>query len=146
MDIVLLKTFLEVAATGSFVSASERLFVTQSAVSLRIQRLEDELGRVLFNRSRAGAEMTPAGKAFEPYALSVLKIWEEARQKRRQAERIEQACRELAVLFRVEWSPPENVETISICSAHRWRDPDCPRCNVVLTPDTPTPENMEGPA
>lgn len=33
MDITLLKTFLEVAATGSFVSASERLYVTQAADS-----------------------------------------------------------------------------------------------------------------
>ncbi|HBR38874.1 MAG TPA: LysR family transcriptional regulator, partial [Sulfitobacter pontiacus] len=38
MDITLIKTFIEVANTGSFVAASERLFVTQSAVSLRVQR------------------------------------------------------------------------------------------------------------
>lgn len=80
MDITLIKTFLEVANSGSFVSASERLLVTQSAVSLRIQRLEDELGRALFTRSRAGAELTTAGAEFERYALSMLTLWEEARQ------------------------------------------------------------------
>lgn len=80
MDITLLKTFLEVAATGSFVAASERLFVTQSAVSLRVQRLEDTLGKPLFTRSKAGAEMTPAGREFERYALSIIRVWEEARQ------------------------------------------------------------------
>jgi DNA-binding transcriptional LysR family regulator len=80
MDITLVKTFLEVAATGSFVAASERLFVTQSAVSLRIQRLEDSLGRPLFTRSKAGAELTPAGTEFERYALGMIKLWEEARQ------------------------------------------------------------------
>ncbi|SEV98937.1 DNA-binding transcriptional regulator, LysR family [Cognatiyoonia koreensis] len=80
MDITLLKTFLEVAATGSFVSASERLYVTQSAVSLRIQRLEDTLGKPLFFRSKAGAELTPAGREFERYALSMIRVWEEARQ------------------------------------------------------------------
>ena len=80
MDITLVKTFLEVAATGSFVAASERLFVTQSAVSLRIQRLEDSLGRPLFNRSKAGAVLTPAGTEFERYALGLIKLWEEARQ------------------------------------------------------------------
>lgn len=79
MDITLIKTFMEVAATGSFVSASDRLFVTQSAVSLRIQRLEDSLGHLLFTRSKAGAILTPAGQEFERYALSLLKIWEEAR-------------------------------------------------------------------
>ncbi len=80
MDITLLKTFLEVAATGSFVSASERLFVTQSAVSLRIQRLEDTLGKPMFVRSKAGAEMTAAGREFHRYALSMIRVWEEARQ------------------------------------------------------------------
>ena len=80
MDITLIRTFLEVAATGSFISASERLFVTQSAVSLRVQRLEDSLGRPLFTRSKAGAELTAAGREFESYALSLIKVWEEARQ------------------------------------------------------------------
>ncbi|MBT0959329.1 LysR family transcriptional regulator [Alphaproteobacteria bacterium KMM 3653] len=80
MDITLLRTFFEVANTGSFVAASERLFVTQSAVSLRVQRLEDDLGRPLFVRSKAGAELTPAGRAFERYAIGILRTWEEARQ------------------------------------------------------------------
>ncbi|MDA8587165.1 LysR family transcriptional regulator [Rhodobacteraceae bacterium] len=80
MDINLIKTFLEVAATGSFVAASERLFVTQSAVSLRIQRLEDSLGRPLFSRSKSGAILTSAGREFEKYALSLTKIWAEAQQ------------------------------------------------------------------
>lgn len=80
MDIALLKTFLEVAATGSFVNAADRLFVTQSAVSLRVQRLEDSLGKPLFKRSRAGAELTAAGREFERYALSIIRVWEEARQ------------------------------------------------------------------
>lgn len=80
MDITLIKTFLEVAATGSFGGASDRLFVTQSAVSLRIQRLEASLGHRLFVRSKAGAVLTPPGVQFEKYALSLIKIWEEARQ------------------------------------------------------------------
>ncbi|MFD2738805.1 LysR family transcriptional regulator [Sulfitobacter aestuarii] len=80
MDITLIKTFVEVANTGSFVAARDRLFVTQSAISLRIQRLEDSLGHQLFTRSKAGAVLTPEGVQFEPYALSLLKIWEEARQ------------------------------------------------------------------
>jgi DNA-binding transcriptional LysR family regulator len=80
MDLALIKTFLEVASTGSFASASERLFVTQSAVSLRVQRLEDQLGRPLFTRSKAGAELTAAGKEFESYAQALLRNWEQARQ------------------------------------------------------------------
>lgn len=80
MDIALVKTFLEVAATGSFVKAAERLYVTQSAVSLRIKRLEEVLGQELFQRSKSGAVLTPPGQEFEGYALSLLKLWEESRQ------------------------------------------------------------------
>ena len=65
MDITLIKTYLEVAATGSFGLASDRLFVTQSAVSLRVQRLEANLGHRLFLRSKAGAVLTPQGLQFE---------------------------------------------------------------------------------
>ena len=80
MDIALIRTFLEVAASGSFAHAADRLFVTQSAVSLRVKRLEDTLGKPLFTRSKAGAEMTPAGIAFHGYATSLVRVWEEARQ------------------------------------------------------------------
>lgn len=80
MDLALIKTFLEVSETGSFVAASERLFVTQSAVSLRVQRLEELLGQTLFVRSKTGAEITPSGREFVAYAKSLLRTWEQARQ------------------------------------------------------------------
>lgn len=80
MDIALIRTFLEISAAGSFVGAARRMFVTQSAISLRVRRLEEALGKPLFERSKAGAELTPAGREFERYALSLVKIWEEARQ------------------------------------------------------------------
>ena len=81
MDMTLIKTFIEVAAAGSFAGAAERLYVTQSAVSLRIQRLETELGRSLFKRSKAGAEMTSAGAEFERFAYGLIKLWEESKQR-----------------------------------------------------------------
>lgn len=80
MDTTLLRTFVEVVATGSFMAAADSLFVTQSAVSLRIQRLEEGLGRPLFMRSKAGVQLTPAGLEFERYAYAHLKLWEEAKQ------------------------------------------------------------------
>lgn len=78
MDIVLAKTFLEVLTAGNFHSASKRLFVTQSAVSLRIKKLEEELGREVFTRNKGGAVLTPAGEQFERFARSMVKLWEEA--------------------------------------------------------------------
>lgn len=44
MDIEHARTFLEIAASGSFLNASRRLNVTQSTVSLRVKRLEELLG------------------------------------------------------------------------------------------------------
>ena len=44
MNTELARTFLVVIATGSFVEASQRLHVTQSTVSTRIQGLEEALG------------------------------------------------------------------------------------------------------
>ena len=60
MDINLARTFLEVLASGSFGAAAERLHLTQTAVSARIRALEDQLGRRLFVRNKAGARLTPA--------------------------------------------------------------------------------------
>jgi LysR family transcriptional regulator, flagellar master operon regulator len=81
VDLQLLKTFLEVAATGSFGAAAGRLFVTQSAVSLRVHRLEDELGRSLFDRNKGGVVLTAAGREFRSHATMILRNWEQARQK-----------------------------------------------------------------
>ena len=81
MDLLLLKTFLEVAATGSFGTAAGRLFVTQSAVSLRVQRLEEQLGRPLFDRTKGGVTLSPAGREFRGFATLILRNWDEARQR-----------------------------------------------------------------
>ena len=78
MDIVLLKTFLNVMATESFVAAAERMFVTQSAISLRVQKLEDLTGHRLFERSKSGVKLTLEGNKFEHYARSMLQLWDEA--------------------------------------------------------------------
>jgi DNA-binding transcriptional LysR family regulator len=80
VDIGLAKTFLEVVAAGSFVAAAERLHLTQTAVSARIRALEDQVGRRLFVRNRAGARLTAAGERFHHYALTLVQVWERARQ------------------------------------------------------------------
>lgn len=81
MDLQLLKTFLEVATTGSFGAAAGRLYVTQSAVSLRIIRLETQLGRPLFERTKSGVLLTAAGREFRGFATTILRNWEQARQR-----------------------------------------------------------------
>ncbi len=78
MDINLAKTYLAVVDTGSFVAAAERLHVTQSTVSSRIKSLEDMIGQPLFERSKAGASLTPAGHQFHKHALALVRVWEHA--------------------------------------------------------------------
>ncbi len=80
MDIDLAKTFLEVAARGSFISAAHRLHLTQTAVSARVRTLEEQLGRRLFVRNKAGARLTPAGERFARHATTLVQVWERARQ------------------------------------------------------------------
>jgi len=80
MDINLARTFLEIVACHSFVQAAERLHVTQTAVSARVKTLEDLLGRQLFVRNKAGASLTPAGEQFVRHAMTLVQVWERARQ------------------------------------------------------------------
>lgn len=72
MDIVQARTFLAIAAHGSFLAAAEQLHITQSTASTRIRNLEDELGTRLFERDRTGARLTPAGKRFIPHAKTLV--------------------------------------------------------------------------
>ena len=79
MDITLARTFLEIVDCGNFVRAAERLHVTQTAVSVRVQSLEAQLGRKLFVRNKAGATLTPAGEQFLRYAPLLIQVWERAK-------------------------------------------------------------------
>lgn len=78
MDIIVARTFLMVADTGSFIEAGRALNVTQSTVSSRIKGLEDQLGRPLFDRSNNGATLTGAGNQFQKHALAMVRVWQRA--------------------------------------------------------------------
>ncbi|HEY0635965.1 MAG TPA: LysR family transcriptional regulator [Gammaproteobacteria bacterium] len=79
MDIELARTFLAVVAAGNLIGAAERLHVTQSTVSARIQTLERQLGVVLLHRHRNGAALTAAGQRFLRHAKSLVRTLEQAR-------------------------------------------------------------------
>lgn len=79
MDIDQARTFLAIAAHGSFLEAAKRLHVTQSTVSARIHNLESDLGAQLFVRNRSGASLTSAGRRFMQHAKSLVLTVEQAR-------------------------------------------------------------------
>jgi DNA-binding transcriptional LysR family regulator len=79
MDSEQVRTFLAVVAHGSFLEAANRVHVTQSTVSARIQSLEKFLGTSLFVRNRAGAVLTPAGQRFLRHAKTLMLTVEQAK-------------------------------------------------------------------
>ena len=79
MDIEQARTFLCIAANGSFQAAAHQLHVTQSTVSARIQRLEADLEARLFVRNRSGATLTQAGRRFLEHAKRLVLTAEQAR-------------------------------------------------------------------
>lgn len=68
VELYLLKVFLTVATEKSFSRAAERLGRTQPAVSLALQRLEDELGERMIDRSGKDLLLTDAGRIVLEYA------------------------------------------------------------------------------
>lgn len=74
-----MSAFVEVADSGSFSAAAERLHLTQPAISKRIAALEARLHRSLFDRVGRRITLTEAGIALLPYARRVLHEIEDAR-------------------------------------------------------------------
>lgn len=67
-----LRYIVAVAQEGNFRRAAERVFVSQPALSLAIQKLEEELGVQIFERSRTSVNMTPTGELIVAQAQRAL--------------------------------------------------------------------------
>jgi len=66
MDWDNLRYFLELARSGTLVSAARRLSVDHTTVARRIQALEKEMGAALFSREAGGHRLTEAGRRLQP--------------------------------------------------------------------------------
>ncbi|GED23501.1 LysR family transcriptional regulator [Halomonas halmophila] len=80
MDTVLLRAFVTVAESQGFSAAGKVLHRTQSAISLQIKRLEDQMGQSLFERTSRSVLLTAHGEQLLPYARHMLKLEDEARE------------------------------------------------------------------
>lgn len=67
INLNLYKVFYVCAKCNSFKEASEKLYVTQPAISMQIKSLEDSLGTKLFYRSNTGLSLTNEGKQLYNY-------------------------------------------------------------------------------
>lgn len=72
LDVPLLRAFVAVAEQSGFTSAGDFLGATQSAVSLRIRKLEERIGRRLFERSPQSVRLTRFGTEFLLDARQIL--------------------------------------------------------------------------
>lgn len=73
-----LRSFVAIVDAGSMLQAAEQVFVTQSALSLQIKRLEDLVQQPLFIRDGRRLVLTTAGEVMLDYARRVLDLHDEA--------------------------------------------------------------------
>lgn len=77
LDTDLLRAFVAVADSASFTRAGERLGRTQAAVSQQVRRLEDTVGKRVFERDTHGVRMTRDGEVLLAYARRMLTLNDE---------------------------------------------------------------------
>lgn len=78
LDLDLLRCFVTVAEQGGFTAAGHVLGLTQSAVSLKIKRLEDIVRRPVFRRTSRSVALTPDGETLLGYARRMLALNDDA--------------------------------------------------------------------
>lgn len=78
LDVESLRTFLAVLDHGGMTRAAERLHLTQSAVSWKIRRLEERVGRPLFVREGHSLRLSSDGRALVDDARSIVAIHDRA--------------------------------------------------------------------
>lgn len=72
MTITQLKYVLAVAENQNFTKAAEKTFVTQPTLSMQIQKLEDELDVLIFDRSKKPIELTDVGQKIVQQARNIV--------------------------------------------------------------------------
>ncbi|SMC55633.1 DNA-binding transcriptional regulator, LysR family [Desulfocicer vacuolatum DSM 3385] len=73
-----LRTFVAAAQAGNFTQAAKQINISQSAVSLQMRKLEEDLGKPLFNRLTRGVQLTANGETLLKYARRLLLLHDKA--------------------------------------------------------------------
>ncbi len=77
LDIDQLRTFVAIADTGNFTRAAGMVSKTQSAVSMQMRRLEDRIGKPIFERDGRGSRLTEEGERLLGYARRMIQLNDE---------------------------------------------------------------------
>ena len=74
MDVNLIREFVVLAQSETFLKAADILFVSQPTLSRHIKGLEEELGVPLFERTTRSSKLTKYGYMFLPYAKQIVEL------------------------------------------------------------------------
>lgn len=74
LDLDQLQTFVSIVDTGSFTRAADEVHRTQSAVSMQMRRLEDRIGKALFEKEGRMNKLTEEGERLLSYARRLLHL------------------------------------------------------------------------
>lgn len=74
LDLDQLQTFIAIADSGSFTRAAEEVHRTQSAVSMQMRRLEERIGRPLFEKNGRVNRLSEDGEKLLAYARRMLRL------------------------------------------------------------------------
>ncbi|MDO9710813.1 LysR family transcriptional regulator [Paracraurococcus lichenis] len=98
MEIHEIRYFLAVCRTLNFTRAAEQCNVTQPALTRAIQKLEDELGGLLFSRERGNTHLTELGRLMQPHLEEVMTRTTAAKEQANRFLRLESAHFRLGVM------------------------------------------------
>lgn len=116
MEIRNLITFVRIAEVQNFSKSAEQLGYSQSAVTMQIKQLEDELHTQLFERIGKQVRLTQAGERLLPYALDILNMVRKAENIEQEPERISGKLRiGTCESYVISILPPVIMEFSEIC-------------------------------
>lgn len=108
-----LRFIVAVARERNFRRAAEKCFVSQPALSLAVKKLEDELGVMLFERSRTDISMTPIGEQIVEQSIKVLEEANRVKEIARQGNNQLIGALKLGVIYSVgPYLLPEIIPTL----------------------------------
>ena len=124
-----IRYFLAMSRTLNFTKAAEACHVSQPALTRAIQKMEDELGGLLFSRERSNTHLTELGRLIEPHLAEIMARTQEAKRTAARFIRLENAHLALGTMCTI--APAQFVSFLS-----RFRA-DNPGIEVTLLESTP---------
>ena len=112
MEIKQIQYFLAVAEAGSFSTAAEELYISQSSLSKQIIALEKELDIQLFDRSKRKISLTDGGRSFYKHALHLNKIYKALLSDLEEYKKIDPITQVLDVIKERNYATEAEIEAI----------------------------------